>query len=1047
MFKTATFRYWLAICVLLLAAIPASTLAAKAESAQATLQTQSLAPASERLDIDGGPNEQLPPGNDFPARTIGLRGPEENFVGMKVGSTWYDKQHNGSVGRNIAQGSDGRIHFTWIHKWNSGGVRSMYYNSVVFDVGQWVASHDTGGVQVSGTNGGYGNIDVWGDLAVPAWHEGPTENSYSIYTGFDFASGDGNFTTSSAPVGPTCSGHTSDGDDGPGNYLWPVHHVDGGFANDPVIHAVGHESTTNTFQSFVYFRGEGNPANWGSCGIFVDSVSDIAGVVRQDPNSDDVAIVWIQPRVYGANGNQYNNDVVYVESPDGGLNWGTPTKITNHVDEDLERPYANLTAMYTSDGCLHTVWDSPGYFDADGTISIAPCRLLHWDDCSQCISEVVNADNAQSCAPGDWCRNATKQNLVECEGKLYCLYSYFTGDFDEGTVDCSAGGWANAEIYVSVSTTDGQTWGTPINLTNTFSNDCAPDECQSETYPSTVMYADSLYTFYVGDTDAGDIPNVAGSWTECPIMFMVNPCFDMDTLYEFSAEPSHLGSPTPLTVEVETQEEIALTLTNSGNVVTSFATTINYLSGSGWLAVEPTSGNIGIGCENTFDVGVTITAPTQAGFYQAELEISYADQTLIVPVDLWAWAAPPPEEIELRTFSAVLDVSTDSRAKRFVWNADTATYLSDGGLILGNSATGQYDFNIFHNFGEQPPPENPWGWLNVDCCSLTVDTGSTELRRVSSYAYNHDSTLAYDVDWYADGHPDTNDFYVLHINLHAGPNFTTTLENVVVAYAADWDIPADTGSDNRGFVDVTEQTVYQQGLYAGSPNDNDQRFGGIAYRGHTSDNRWADGGIVWDNPRYVYPYNGYHVDTLQNRLPGLNVWEVNIPDSSANGDDLNSIIVVDNNATIAADDSIQFNIIFWAINPNETGSGSYVDILTKAEAFICRNEISPDGYYCSMVTLCGPDPMTNCRPGDANGDGTAGISDAVYVITYIFGGGAKPRPYAICSADYNGDCVANISDVVAAISYIFAGGPPPVTCHYFWENCEDPGEFEPGPWK
>ncbi len=67
------------------------------------------------------------------------------------------------------------------------------------------------------------------------------------------------------------------------------------------------------------------------------------------------------------------------------------------------------------------------------------------------------------------------------------------------------------------------------------------------------------------------------------------------------------------------------------------------------------------------------------------------------------------------------------------------------------------------------------------------------------------------------------------------------------------------------------------------------------------------------------------------------------------------------------------------------------------------------------------------RCGDANGNGTLNISDAVFLIAYIFAGGSPPGdcgiPLGLGDADGNG--IVNISDVVAIIAYIFAGGHPP----------------------
>jgi hypothetical protein len=70
----------------------------------------------------------------------------------------------------------------------------------------------------------------------------------------------------------------------------------------------------------------------------------------------------------------------------------------------------------------------------------------------------------------------------------------------------------------------------------------------------------------------------------------------------------------------------------------------------------------------------------------------------------------------------------------------------------------------------------------------------------------------------------------------------------------------------------------------------------------------------------------------------------------------------------------------------------------------------------------------NCRPGDADGDGVKNLADAIYIIVYIFKGGAAPTPYPKCSGDPNSDCGVNLADAVYIINYIFKGGSAPKTC-------------------
>ncbi|MCP4569560.1 MAG: hypothetical protein GY841_18440 [FCB group bacterium] len=61
--------------------------------------------------------------------------------------------------------------------------------------------------------------------------------------------------------------------------------------------------------------------------------------------------------------------------------------------------------------------------------------------------------------------------------------------------------------------------------------------------------------------------------------------------------------------------------------------------------------------------------------------------------------------------------------------------------------------------------------------------------------------------------------------------------------------------------------------------------------------------------------------------------------------------------------------------------------------------------------------------GDANGDETLNVGDAVYVINYVFKNGAAPDPLE--AGDANCDGVINVGDAVYLINFVFKGGPDP----------------------
>jgi hypothetical protein len=99
-------------------------------------------------------------------------------------------------------------------------------------------------------------------------------------------------------------------------------------------------------------------------------------------------------------------------------------------------------------------------------------------------------------------------------------------------------------------------------------------------------------------------------------------------------------------------------------------------------------------------------------------------------------------------------------------------------------------------------------------------------------------------------------------------------------------------------------------------------------------------------------------------------------------------------------------------------SGTY-----SANVDLSLNDPS-DSFWTQMAQLI---VIPEYYYGDANGDATVNVSDAVYIINYVFCGGSAPNPYE--SGDVNCDDVVNVSDAVYIINHIFAGGPPPCEKH------------------
>ncbi|MFA6474132.1 MAG: FG-GAP-like repeat-containing protein [Patescibacteria group bacterium] len=76
---------------------------------------------------------------------------------------------------------------------------------------------------------------------------------------------------------------------------------------------------------------------------------------------------------------------------------------------------------------------------------------------------------------------------------------------------------------------------------------------------------------------------------------------------------------------------------------------------------------------------------------------------------------------------------------------------------------------------------------------------------------------------------------------------------------------------------------------------------------------------------------------------------------------------------------------------------------------------------CNVDTSC-TDGTTRTN-GDVDGDNLVTITDAVYLINYIFAGGSVPTPLSQGDVDASGE--VSITDAVYLINYIFAGGSAP----------------------
>jgi len=107
------------------------------------------------------------------------------------------------------------------------------------------------------------------------------------------------------------------------------------------------------------------------------------------------------------------------------------------------------------------------------------------------------------------------------------------------------------------------------------------------------------------------------------------------------------------------------------------------------------------------------------------------------------------------------------------------------------------------------------------------------------------------------------------------------------------------------------------------------------------------------------------------------------------------------------------NLLFQATG---TGSGT-IDTATLNSVV---TSVKP--LYQDYVPVVQPITFRVGLRGDANGDGSVNVGDAVFIINFVFRGGTAPDPY---QGDANGDGSINVGDAVYIVNFVFRGGPPP----------------------
>ena len=194
------------------------------------------------------------------------------------------------------------------------------------------------------------------------------------------------------------------------------------------------------------------------------------------------------------------------------------------------------------------------------------------------------------------------------------------------------------------------------------------------------------------------------------------------------------------------------------------------------------------------------------------------------------------------------------------------------------------------------------------------------------------------------------------------------------------------------------------------------------------DTSYNPGGTVSDSAQWWYPYETRKAALYSSDVPGQELFS---PITTPNSDGYYG----PSGVTVRVDSIVGERLYaFVAVDPD--GDEYY------GEGDNCPDTYNPDqldddadgvGNLCDNCNKYNPDQLDSdgdgigdeCELlcGDANADEMVNVSDAVYIINYVFSGGNPPDPIEV--GDVNCDDKCNVSDAVFLINYVFSSGHTP----------------------
>jgi hypothetical protein len=1009
-----------------------------------------------------------------------------------VGTTWYEFQKNGSMGRMISvtsAGTGGYRHVSWM--WSAGvypGTQRRVYARSKPAAGVWSTLQEVG---LGTVNSGYCNQTHLNDgTSVVIFHRTGIGGNWSYLGMADVPAADPLYARKwdlpdEMPEG--ASGEVG---------AWPkceVLYCIDSTINDTLpidyIHIIENEGNTvaGAEQWIAYLRCYVDPTdvnnlkcqtpttypevyNIPANTAFQDQVygfgssCDISAVVATGRGivGKKVAIPYM-PLVSAGDCDQFHN-VGYIVCLDNGAAWldGTDWPPTTHIIADYtglnERAFHDLSDCYDYEDSLHIVWTTCGFDPANpGFYQPGAARLYHWS--KKTNISLVASKIQEGANPAAHNLNLSKVSISPKDpiyhpggdtSYVFCAWTQV-----DSSDQNAAGDQGNQDLFVSGSFNGGNTWGKVYNITGTHTPGCVADACVSEHWPSmaTNMEGGDLHIEYICDRDAGGAIMDEGAWTENYVMYMRLPEWTVEIGPRFMwkiIDPPHWWHP-PIKALPGQARTIRFRLYNTGGMVGTYSVSSDHPCIQ--VSVPPTQlapkDSIEIpvlldgtgACNGTFIAGNVILTTDEAGGMVVNLRVHavVADDYYECPRD--------PETVDTLE-NDYIRMYVNANCQQWIhdigWDYPTDTtheVFFQGGTIVATTSGG--DTLVGRFMGENDMRAGAQDKLYKEQCEPDWEPHFWILFTKEIYIEASHLNPPNHFKWFWWEIAKQIKFFK-----STAPEY---YQRIVIKY-----VKVKRQDPPGWWPDLTPFTDYED-TYIGFAMDIDAPFDTSGPE--TGDEGGLNYGRFMDVKHIAYVtgfgrehpgYNNYHAGIA---LAEGGTGSPYIPYGTAN---------VKNNQYLYPQSP-------WGWKDGElcqlaAAAGNYVQdgppdpdsivdrtvVLTASKIFAGTDPgakaefalvevLAPTGED-EMVALVDTGRAIVARErqlgglpaacGDVQGDFVVNVGDVVYLVSYLYKGG--PAPYCPqARGDVNDDGVINVGDVVYLVTYLYKGGPPP-NCPGIW---------------